>query len=111
MRLSGRQQQVRRGDVRRFVVGSFAPDSGDRSRMDDRIDMLHRVLNDLRVMDRALDAFDSRIGQCPVRTASKSSDSVALLDQLLADGRPEETSVAGNKDALGQDRIARCVGV
>ena len=58
-----------------------------------------------------MDALDSRIGQRRISTASQTPDSVALLDQLTADRRPEETSVTGNKDALGHDRIARCAGV
>ena len=58
-----------------------------------------------------MDALDSRIGQLRISTASQTPDSVALLDQLTADRRPEETSVTGNKDAFGHDRIARCAGV
>jgi hypothetical protein len=58
-----------------------------------------------------LDALDSRIGQLRISTASQTPDSVALLDQLTADRRSEETSVTGNKDALGHVRIARCAGV
>ena len=58
-----------------------------------------------------MDALDSRIGQLRIFTASQTSDSVTLLDQLTADRRPEETSITGNKDVLGHDRIARCAGV
>jgi hypothetical protein len=79
--------------------------------MDDCIDTLHRLLDKSRFQDGALDALDSRIGQFRISTSSQTPDSVALLDQLTADRRPEETSVASNKDALGHDGIARCAGV